>query len=61
MRNTLLNLSNVELLKQFESALARHVNYPDNKTIEIKFLRLEKELATRLGLSETDLKHVKDW
>lgn len=49
--------TNAELMLAFELACYRITNYPNNKAHTDEFMRLEKELAKRLNISDDELKH----
>lgn len=47
--------TNFQILREFETACFRITNYPSNKSISKEFARLEKEIASRLKLTEEEI------
>lgn len=46
-----MKISNAELIWRFEQACFRITNYPNNKTANKEFSKLETELAERLSVN----------
>lgn len=53
-------LSDLELVQEFETACFKLTNYPNNKSINKTFDRLEKMLCERLGISEDQRKTIQN-
>lgn len=61
MRMSLKNKTNYQILKEFETACFRITNYPNNKSVSKEFVRLEKEISHRLGLTNEEIEKLNNY